>query len=93
MRLMSSLTQALLSNIDYALISNKRNQNFNYFHQRLRNINKLEFSCNLDSVVPMVYPLLIDNSNIKDTLIENRIFVATYWPNVLEWCNAGDFEY
>jgi hypothetical protein len=30
---------------------------------------------------------------LKQKLIENRIFVATYWPNVFEWCRSKDLEY
>jgi len=42
----------------------------------------------------MVYPLLIENGlEEKKRLIENKIFVATYWPNISEWCNTNSFEY
>ena len=33
------------------------------------------------------------NSLLKKRLIDNKIFVATYWPNVLEWCKEDDIEY
>ena len=32
--------------------------------------------------VPMVYPYLTQDATLKKRLIANRIFVATYWPNV-----------
>ena len=28
-----------------------------------------------------------------EKLINNKIYVATYWPNVLEQCNQGDIEF
>ena len=32
-------------------------------------------------------------SELKKKLIEQNIFVATYWPNVFEWCKPSDLEY
>ena len=26
-------------------------------------------------------------------MIDNQIFCARYWPNVMEWCSAEDLEY
>jgi len=42
----------------------------------------------------MIYPFLIDNGQeLKKKLIENKIFVATYWPNVFGWTDKDSFEY
>ena len=45
---------------------------------------------------PFVYPLLVDNGEeLKKKLISNRIYVATYWPVVLEkeyWKNELGVE-
>lgn len=46
-----------------------------------------------ENAVPMVYPFLSDDANLKKKLIENKVFVATYWPNVMEWCEKGAWEY
>jgi hypothetical protein len=92
-RSMSKLTQRLLSNISYHLCKQKRSENFHYLHQHLKKYNCL----NLNEVgrddAPMVYPLLIDHPNLKKTLIEKKIFVATYWPNVLRSVKSNQFEY
>ena len=42
---------------------------------------------------PMVYPLLIEKKGLKDWLIENKIYVATYWTDVFDWVSNKDFEY
>lgn len=90
---MSSLTQSILSSIDYNLVADVRIRNFNYLHNELGKINKLRLEYD-SSAVPMVYPLLIGNgSGLKKHLLENKIFVATYWPNVLCWANANSFAY
>ena len=30
---------------------------------------------------------------VKKKLIESRMFVATYWPNVLNWCTEDMLEH
>lgn len=90
---MSSLTKHLISSIDFNDIHKKRLDNFNYLHNYLKESNILKiddygkFSC------AMVYPYYSSDTTLKQRLIENKIFVATYWPNVFEWCKPEDIEY
>lgn len=89
---MSSLTHRLLSSIDYNYVANKRLSNFRYLHSILRDINKINLP--IDYAVPMIYPLLIDEGEeIKEFLIKNKVFVPTYWPNVIKWCEEKTHEY
>ena len=41
----------------------------------------------------MVYPYLVYQERLKKHLIDNKIFVATYWPNTYEWCAEDMWEY
>ena len=92
-KLMSELTQRLLGSFDYLSIAQKRRHNFNYLHSKLRSKNRLDVNIENESV-PMVYPYLISNGKeIKEKLNALKIFVATYWPNVLEWCEKDSLEY
>ena len=92
-RRMSTLTHSLLSSIDFEWIKNRRIANFNYLHQVLKNKNKFIVPDISTIKCPMVYPYLSDTALLKKRLIENKIFVATYWPNVLQWCSPEDWEY
>ena len=89
---MSILTKRLLSNIDYELIQTKRRENFLFLHEHLSKHNELNIKLDEGSV-PMVYSFLSKNSEFKQKLIENKIFVPTYWPNVLEWSKKESIEY
>lgn len=90
---MSNLTQRILNSIDYKTISDKRRQNFNFIQNELGKINEIKLDISTTEV-PMVYPLLMKNSNeIKKKLIQNKIYIATYWPNVLKWSGEGSYEY
>jgi len=88
---MSKITQAVLCNINYKYVIKKRKENFNILNKHLSNINQLAFELG-DETVPMIYPLLIDEINIKEILIDKKIFVPTYWPNVLDWSQENSFE-
>lgn len=37
-----------------------------------------------EDAVPMVYPYLTDDATLRQRLIANRIYVATYWPNIVD---------
>lgn len=92
-RRMSHLTVALLSNIDFVSIRQRRIENFNYLHQVLGTSNLLSIPDVEGFACPMVYPYYTDNSSLKKKLIEDKVFVATYWPNVMQWCKPTDVEY
>ncbi|WP_256010070.1 hypothetical protein [Desertivirga xinjiangensis] len=91
-RQMSPLTRKILSGIDYDECKLKRHANFHFLHYFLADYNELPIDVR-DNLSPLVYPLLIAKPGLKKQLIENKIFVATYWPNVLEWTSPEMLEY
>lgn len=91
-KLMSSLTQALLCNVDYNNVIEVRKRNFLFINENLKNINKLKLPDLLD-FVPMVFPFWTDKVALRNLLIQNKIFIAQYWPNVLKWLNNDTIEY
>lgn len=85
-RLMSNLTKNILNSIDFEFIRMKRRENFAFLHSVLKDKNKLNIGDLASFECPMVYPYYTDDEKLRSRLIDNKIFVATYWPNVLEWC-------
>lgn len=81
---MSSITQRVLSSIDYKSVAKIRRNNFNFLKKELNESNKLEIT-RFDNYAPMVYPYFTNNgAELKRLLIENQIYVATYWNNELD---------
>ena len=80
-RRMSNLTEKILGSIDYEFCRKKRVENFHYLDEHLKDKNKIHFELS-ENDVPMVYPYLTDNAGLRNKLIENKVFVAKYWPNV-----------
>lgn len=91
-RKMSKLTQRIMQSIDYEVAAKKRMENYHMLHEVLGVENNLVLPFEEDAV-PMVYPFLAPIKELREKLIENKVFVARYWPNVLEWTTEKDIEY
>ena len=88
---MSKLTHNLLRGIDYQSIKEKREENFAYLHEQLKDKNKLQLNV---PEGPFSYPLLIENgAEIRKALQQQKIYIPTLWPNVLEMAPKGSLEY
>lgn len=90
-RMMSQLTQQMMQGIDYEAIASYRRENFENLHAALNSSNKLHLEL-ADDAVPMVYPYLTSVEWLRERLIENKVFVARYWPNVLDLTTRADIE-
>lgn len=91
-RRMSKLTRRIMQSIDYEAAAKKRRVNYQMLHEVLGEENNLVLSLDEDAV-PMVYPFLAPIKGLREKLIEKKIFVARYWPNVLEWTTKDEIEY
>lgn len=91
-RKMSKLTQRLMRGVDYEAAAYRRRVNYLLLNEVLGKENNLELHLE-DDAVPMVYPYLVPVEGLREKLIGNKIFVARYWPNVLEWAKPDDIDY
>lgn len=91
MKRMSKLTANILSSIDYSLIMQRREKNFKMIHRELGALNQIK---NIPNNVPgpMVYPFLTNKIGLREFLITNKVFVAKYWDNVIQMCQAKSYE-
>ena len=87
---MSKATEAILGNIDYDGIKDTRIKNYHILCNELNYINLLTPEWEITS--PMVYPLLVDNINLRKRLIEKNIYVSQWWKIVLENPMANEWE-
>ena len=88
---MSKLTERMMQSIDYECVSHRRRENYSLLDEKLGKTNLLSLTLE-DDAVPMVYPYMIERDGLREFLIENKIFVARYWPNVLEWTEKGNSD-
>ena len=88
---MSKLTEALMGNIDYEYARQKRLKNFAILHKALADKNELNLDLSSDDV-PMVYPFLTRVDGLREKLIQNKMYVARYWPEIEKVCPADSFE-
>ena len=92
-RRMSPQTQSILSHIDYETVIQQRRQNYRFLSEALGEMNLIQLPFMDSFACPMVYPFMTNDESLRARLIENKVFVARYWPNVLEWCSENELEY
>lgn len=91
-RLMSSLTEKILSSIDYEFIKSARRNNFELLESKLKLYNRVRLQMEYDAV-PMVYPYLTNKLLLRNLLIDNKIFIPKYWDNKIYCCENKSHEY
>ncbi len=80
---MSALTERILGSIDYADVADRRRRNFRQLHHVLRSSNALLIDLDLDvDSVPLSYPYLSQDRDLKSRLHSQNIFTASYWPSL-----------
>lgn len=87
-RRMSNLTHRIMASIDYNSVAERRRQNYQILDRALIKENGISLPLATDTV-PMVYPFLTTDLQLRQRFINNKVYVATYWPNVLDWCEAS----
>ena len=88
---MSQLTERIFGVIDFESVRIQRNKNFRALHENLGQNNVLKV--NLEEVDgPMCYPYFLNNHSLRSALLAERIFIPTYWPDILTRLNIPAFE-
>ena len=88
---MSHLTRRLMQSIDYEAAARRRRDNYDLLHQALAPTNLLHLERSADSV-PMIYPYMTHRDDLRQLLIQQKVFVAQYWGSVLLSAPEGCFE-
>jgi len=79
---MSRLTERILSSIDFDHARKTREENFLFLHERLGEVNQLSLDTS-SITAPLCYPFLTHDTDLRRRLIDNRVFVATYWTDAI----------
>jgi hypothetical protein len=85
---MSTISQYLLSHINYKEVIAARRANFNCLHYIFKNQNQFAITIDSESV-PMVYPLITPYTTDREKLYSNGIYVPTFWAEVKEGSKKG----
>lgn len=82
-KVMSDMTNYLMQHIDIEKVKKIRRENFAFLENEIGSRNEMVYGAD-DNSTPMVYPFLTTKgSEIKQALIRERIYIPTYWPEVL----------
>lgn len=89
---MSVVTKRILHSFDHDRIIKQRRVNYSYLAEALGEKNVIELPSFNSFKCPMVYPFMTKDESFRSKLIDNSVFVARYWPNVLDWCDESTIE-
>lgn len=79
LRGMSNLSRRLTQGLDQGFVRRKRRENYAAL-TALAAINSL--SIDIGDQVPLCYPLMVeDGANLRQSLLDRRIFCPRYWPD------------
>ncbi|MCK6529065.1 hypothetical protein L6R50_16420 [Myxococcota bacterium] len=84
----STLSERLLSAIDFDLVAARRRRNFARLHERLGARNRLPLDPG-PGAVPLCYPFLPGRAVDRTELHRRGIFVPTYWPDLPAGADPG----
>lgn len=88
---MSKLTQNILRGVDYEKIKKIRTDNFAFFNEQFKEINRLSLT---NPEGAFMYPLYIENgAAVRKHLQQRKIYIPTLWPDVFAVCKETDIEY
>lgn len=87
---MPRLTKRILEGIDYDKNIKVRKENFMALHEALKESNRLLIDTS--TIAPSVYPYLTTSINLRQNLLNNRIYVSRFWKHVLTNDLANQFE-
>lgn len=79
---MSQLTEKILCSIDYEACKAVRRRNYQEYEDSLGKINKIQVLLQ-QNAIPLAYPFQTDSTDLRKLLIQHRIYVPHYWPNVI----------
>lgn len=91
LRRMSTLTAGLLAHFDHHRARLVRERNFLFLHSALERVNRLPIDLT-DLRGPMAYPLWTHDAALRGRLLEQRVYTATYWSEVLARPEATALE-
>ena len=86
-RIMSRLTESILSNIDYGSVKEIRRRNYLIYQDELSSQNGLQLTLHEDDV-PMCYPFFTP-IEVRNKLLDKKVFIPYLWKSVRNWCPEG----
>lgn len=87
---MSESTRRILKSVNYDDIMRIRVNNYNYLQKKLSDLN--EFKIVMRNSIPMIYPLVIKQRNLRRKLVENKIYVSQWWKWILDKGIGNSYE-
>lgn len=86
---MSPLTSAILDAVDYGHVLQTRRENMEALHQILAPYNQLHIQ---ETAPAMAYPFLCSKKDLREILVQHKVYVPKLWAETAENKNASPWE-
>lgn len=86
---MSPLTSAILGAVDYSHVLQSRRENMAALHQILKPYNQLHIT---EAAPAMAYPFLCSRENLREVLVEHKVYVPKLWAETAQNQQANPWE-
>lgn len=86
---MSIISERILKSLNYQQIIKKRRENYTWLYHKLNGFNKINFNISYTDDAPMMYPLWINKTDLRQKLISYRIFIPQFWKCVQDWTDPS----
>lgn len=91
---MSALTRAMLDGADYEHNKVRRRENFRLACELYAGMNRIDPTHYSDEdTVPMVYPLVVEDDNLLNALLDAKHFQGHWWKYITEELPKDTFEH
>lgn len=87
---MSVLTWKMLKALDYDDLAERRDRNYRVLVERFKDINELKLP--MEGFAPFVYPLVIEDPDLRTKIVEKRIYASQWWKYLLDEVPEGSAE-
>ena len=87
---MSVLTRKMLQAVDYDNLAARRDRNYRVLIKRFRDVNRLGLP--MEGAAPFVYPLLIEDPELRGKVVANKIYTPQWWKYLLEEVPSDSVE-
>ncbi|MBR1478075.1 MAG: hypothetical protein IJ608_08975 [Lachnospiraceae bacterium] len=89
-KLMSKLTQRILSSVDYEYVKNKRIENVCVLTEELKDLNT--FPAKIPSAPLYIFPFYCEKEGLFESLVKRKVYVPRLWKELMNYKTRAYIE-
>lgn len=87
----SIISEKILKTVNYKMVREIRNKNFDFYRKEFHELNTLKIEKNEEDC--FCYPLLLETPINKTDLFKDKIYIPSYWNDTTKRSNSSNFKF